>query len=119
MQITTLATAAFIFLAGSGAATRTWEEAYKKADALVGQMSAEQMVNITTGTGSGLCVGLSGSTTNPDFPALCLQDGPLGVRIADNITAGVSGITASQSWNKEALRKRGEYMGKEVCVIHI
>ncbi|ORZ01291.1 glycoside hydrolase superfamily [Syncephalastrum racemosum] len=113
MQITALTTAVFIFFASTNAAARTWEEAYEKAEALVGKMSIEQKVNITTGTGRGLCVGMSGSTTDPDFPALCLQDGPLGVRIADNITAGVSGITASQSWDKKALRKRGEYMGKE------
>jgi beta-glucosidase len=58
----------------------SWDAAYKKAEALVGQMSLEQKVNVTTGVGwgNGLCVGNTFGTTNPDFPSLCLQDGPLG-----------------------------------------
>lgn len=125
MKIPSLtATAAAFLLAttvtttgASGSLTpRSWEEALTMANTLVDKMSLEQKVNITTGAGyeKTLCVGQTGSTTNPDFPSLCLQDGPLGVRIAHNVTAGLSGITASQSWDKEALRKRGEYMGKEV-----
>ncbi|RCH90483.1 hypothetical protein CU097_010746 [Rhizopus azygosporus] len=94
---------------------RSWDEAYEKATALVQQMSLEQKVNITTGIGweAGPCVGNTGRTTNPDFPELCLQDSPLGVRFADGISSGVAGINAAASFDKEAIRKRGEYMGAE------
>lgn len=94
---------------------RSWDQAYHKAQDLVNQMSLEQKVNITTGIGweKTLCIGNSGATTNPDFPSLCLQDSPVGVRWADNVTAGVAGITAASSFDKKLIRERGIYMGKE------
>jgi beta-glucosidase len=59
----------------------SWDAAYEKAEKLVGQMTLEQKVNITTGVGwmNGLCVGNTYGTTNPDFPSLCLEDSPLGM----------------------------------------
>jgi beta-glucosidase len=58
----------------------SWDAAYEKAELLVGNMTMEQKVNITTGIGyyKGLCVGNTYPTFSPDFPSLCLQDGPLG-----------------------------------------
>ncbi|KAI9274731.1 glycoside hydrolase superfamily [Phascolomyces articulosus] len=93
----------------------SWDEAHEKASALVSQMSVEQKVGLATGQGweKTLCVGNTFESTNPDFPSLCLQDGPLGVRWADNVTAGVSGITAAASWDKDLLYKRGAYLGVE------
>lgn len=93
----------------------SWEESYAKAKQLVDRMSLEQKVNITTGVGwmTGPCVGNSGRTTNPDFPELCLQDSPLGVRFADGVSSGVAGINAAASFDRVAIRKRGEYMGQE------
>ncbi|CEP14528.1 hypothetical protein [Parasitella parasitica] len=93
----------------------SWDDAYVKARALVQAMSIEQKVNITTGLGwtVGPCVGNSGRTTGPDFPELCLQDSPLGARYADGVSSGVAGINAAASFDKEAIRRRGEYMGSE------
>jgi beta-glucosidase len=93
----------------------SWDDAYIKARALVETMSIEQKVNITTGLGwmAGPCVGNSGSTVGPDFPELCLQDSPLGVRFADGVSSGVAGINAAASFDKAAIRRRGEYMGAE------
>lgn len=53
-------------------------------------------VNITTGTGfqMGPCVGNTGSVPRLGFPSICLQDGPLGVRLGDKITSFPAGITA-------------------------
>lgn len=92
-----------------------WDEAYLRAGELVGQMSLEQKVNITTGLGwmTGACVGNTGRTSGPDFPELCLQDAPLGVRMADGVSSGVAGINAAASFDREAIRQRGEYMGNE------
>lgn len=93
----------------------SWDDAYNKARTLVQSMSIEQKVNITTGVGwmAGPCVGNSGRTTGPDFPELCLQDSPLGARFADGVSSGVAGINAAASFDKEAIRRRGEYMGSE------
>lgn len=59
------------------------------------------------------CVGNTRPTKDPDFPSLCLEDGPLGIRFANNVTAFGSGITAAGSFDKDQIRKRGEAMGKE------
>lgn len=61
---------------------RSWEEAQVLAKELVGKMTLEQKVKMTTGTGfnRSKCVGNTYPITNPDFPSLCLQDAPLGMR---------------------------------------
>ncbi|CAO3595858.1 unnamed protein product [Absidia cylindrospora] len=94
---------------------RSWDEAKVLAKELVGQMSLEQKVNMTTGMGFNItpCVGNTYPITNPDFPSLCLQDAPLGMRFAYNVTAGVSGVNAAASFDKKAILQRGEYMGAE------
>ncbi|CAO3580615.1 unnamed protein product [Absidia cylindrospora] len=94
---------------------RSWDEAQGLAKELVGQMSLEQKVNITTGMGFNItpCVGNTYPITNPDFPSLCLQDSPLGLRFAYNVTAGVAGINAAASFDRKAILKRGEMMGEE------
>lgn len=63
MQLPSLSTVAISVLVAANAATLaqakvnvlSWDDAYKKADALVGQMSLEQKVNITTGEGWMVC----------------------------------------------------------------
>lgn len=95
------------------ASVLSWNEAYRKAASLVSQMSFDQKIAIVTGIGwaQGLC---SGNThTIPHFPSLCLQDGPLGIRAANNVTSGVSGINAAASFDKKAIRARADYIGKE------
>ncbi|KAI8075563.1 glycoside hydrolase superfamily [Thamnidium elegans] len=69
------------------------------------------IVSITTGVGwqNGLCVGNTYATTDPDFPGLCLQDAPLGVRLANNVTSGVAGINAAASFDKK-FRGKGAYV---------
>lgn len=93
----------------------SWDQAYDKAKVLVGKMSLDQKVSITTGSGweKSNCVGNTFATTDPYFPSLCLQDSPLGVRSADNVTSGVSGINAAASFDRKQIRARGVYMGQE------
>lgn len=93
----------------------SWDSAYEKAQAIVGKMSLEQKVGLATGKGweKTLCVGNTFEATNPDFPSLCLQDSPIGVRFGDNVTAGVSAITAASTFDKDLMYKRGSYMGVE------
>ena len=64
-------------------------------DFKVATFTLEEKVDITTGVGwvGGLCVG----NTPPvgDFPGLCLEDSPLGVRSADFATTFPAGINAA------------------------
>lgn len=93
----------------------SWDEAHVKAEELVKQMSLEQIASITKGSGlfTGQCVGNAGGTTHPDFPSLCLADGPLGVRGSPFSSAFAAGITAAASFDKDAIRQRGIDMGAE------
>lgn len=92
-----------------------WAAAYDKARTLVSQMSIPQKVNLTTGTGwtADLCVGNTGSVSEFGIPALCLQDGPLGVRFTDFVSAYPAGITAGSTFNKHLIAQRGTAMARE------
>lgn len=98
-----------------GGTVKSWEEAYRKAAALVGQMSVVEKVNITSGTGwmMDMCVGSTGTVDRLGFPSLCLQDGPLGLRFADNATAWPAGVTVGATWNKDLMYLRGRKHGLE------
>jgi beta-glucosidase len=98
-----------------GGTDGAWAESYKKAAKLVEQMTLVEKVNITTGTGWSMqmCVGNTGPVPRLKFPALCLQDGPLGLRFVDNATAWPAGITVGATWNKDLMYQRGRAHGKE------
>jgi hypothetical protein len=61
--------------------------------------SLEEKVNITTGVGfeKGRCVGNIPPIINNDFPGLCLNDSPLGVRLADFVTVFPAAINAAST----------------------
>ncbi|KAJ3733269.1 glycoside hydrolase family 3 protein [Lentinula guzmanii] len=90
-----------------------WATAYQKAEALLANFTLHEKINITTGVGweNGLCVGNIGAIR--DFPGLCLEDSPLGVRDADFVTAFPAGINSATTWNRALMRRRGLYMGRE------
>ncbi|ORX45884.1 hypothetical protein DM01DRAFT_1294240 [Hesseltinella vesiculosa] len=91
----------------------SWEEAYAKAAVIVDKMSTQDKVNAVTGNGgSGPCVGNTFEVKGL-FPSICFQDGPIAMRKTTNITVGVSGINAAASFDKQAIRQRGEYLGEE------
>ncbi|EMC94844.1 glycoside hydrolase family 3 protein [Baudoinia panamericana UAMH 10762] len=98
-----------------GGTVEAWRQSYERAAALVSQMTLVEKVNITTGTGwsMGMCVGNTGPVDRLDFPSLCLQDGPLGLRFMDNATAFPAGITVGATWNKDLMYERGRAHGFE------
>lgn len=98
-----------------GGAAKSWAESYRKASQMVERMTLAEKVNITTGTGwrMGLAVGTTGPAVHVGFPQLALQDGPLGIRFADNATAFPAGITVGATWNKELMYARGKAHGLE------
>jgi beta-glucosidase len=93
-----------------GGNVKQWADSYAKAAKMVSRMTLPEKVNVTTGTGwsMGLAVGNTAPALNVGFPGLALQDGPLGIRFADNITAFPAGITVGATWNKELMYERGK-----------
>lgn len=59
------------------------------------------------------CVGNVGAIPRLGFHALCMQDSPLGVRDADEVSGFVSGGTVAASWDRGVWYKRGQDMGSE------
>ena len=98
-----------------GGTIKSWEDSYMKAWDLVRNMTLTEKVNITTGTGwqMGQCVGNTGSASLVGFPSLCLQDGPMGLRYADHITAFPPGLTTGATWNRTLIHERGVALGAE------
>ncbi|KAA8643347.1 beta-glucosidase [Aspergillus tanneri] len=92
-----------------------WAEDYRKAQLLVERMTLMEKINITTGTGwqMGLCVGNTGPANLVKFPSLCLQDGPMGIRYADHVSAFPPGLTTAATWNRELMHERGVALGLE------
>lgn len=60
-----------------------------------------------------LQVGNTAPAERVGFPALCMEDGPLGVRFADLITAFPAGITTGATFNEKLMLARGQAMGQE------
>ncbi|KAK0612508.1 glycoside hydrolase family 3 protein [Bombardia bombarda] len=93
-----------------GGIASTWAGSYEKAARMVARMTLPEKVNVTTGTGwqMGLAVGTNAPAVHVGFPQLQLQDGPLGIRFADNITAFPAGITVGATWNRQLMYARGK-----------
>ncbi|KAG5977677.1 hypothetical protein E4U55_006620 [Claviceps digitariae] len=92
-----------------------WEEAYEKARAFVSQMTLAEKVNLTTGTGwmSDVCVGNVGAIPRLGLRSLCMQDGPLGIRLSDYNSAFPAGLTAGATWSERLWTERGRALGAE------
>jgi beta-glucosidase len=98
-----------------GGIESAWKDSYAKAAKLVEKMTIPEKVNVSTGVGwqMGLSVGNTGPAIHVGFPSLALQDGPLGIRFADNATAFPAGITVGATWNRTLMFRRGQAHGKE------
>ncbi|KAH8652253.1 glycoside hydrolase superfamily [Xylariales sp. PMI_506] len=92
-----------------------WEDAYKKAEAFVSQLTLLEKVNLTTGVGwEGLqCVGNVGSVPRLGLRSLCMQDSPVGVRDTDYVSASTSGQTVAASFDRSLMYARGLAIGQE------
>ncbi|KAK2732885.1 hypothetical protein FQN57_002451 [Myotisia sp. PD_48] len=93
-----------------------WKEAYSKAVKFVAQLTLAEKVNLTTGVGwmQEDCVGQVGSIPRLGFRSLCLQDGPLGMRFGDYVTAYPAGINVGATWNRKLAFLRGKNLGEEL-----
>ncbi|KLO13958.1 glycoside hydrolase family 3 protein [Schizopora paradoxa] len=92
-----------------------WVSAYTKANAAVAKMSLTDKVNLGTGVGwmNGNCVGNTPAISSINFPGLCLEDSPLGVRYADFVSAFPPAINVAATFNRTLMNQRGVAMGEE------
>jgi beta-glucosidase len=92
-----------------------WDNAHKKAREYLAGWTVEEKSQLCTGTGwsFGRCVGNIPPIPSQNFSGLCLQDGPLGVRFADRVSAFPAGINAASTFDKDLIYARGNAMGKE------
>lgn len=110
--------------AGGSAAAQAldWTAAYSKASASLAKLSLQDKIDIVTGIGwnKGPCVGNTKAIPSIGYPELCLQDSPLGLRFATDVTAFTPGIQAASTWDVDLIRQRGEYLGAEAkgCGVH-
>ncbi|OSD03878.1 glycoside hydrolase family 3 protein [Trametes coccinea BRFM310] len=90
-----------------------WARAHSRARQQISGWSLEQKVSVATGVGwmGGRCVGNIAPVA--DWPGLCLEDSPLGVRFTDFVTAFPAGITTASTWRRDLFRARGLAMGRE------
>ncbi|KAJ7246992.1 glycoside hydrolase superfamily [Mycena rebaudengoi] len=91
-----------------------WASATKRARAFVAKLTLPEKINITTGVDvQGRCVGNTGKIPRLGWEGLCLQDSPLGVRLADFVSAFPASINVAATWDKSLFYQRGAAMGKE------
>ncbi|KAH6631274.1 glycoside hydrolase superfamily [Chaetomium tenue] len=100
-----------------------WAAAEASAKTALAKMSQQDKVSIVTGIGwdKGPCVGNTAAINSINYPQLCLQDGPLGIRFGTGSTAFTPGVQAASTWDIDLMRQRGEYLGAEAkgCGIHV
>ncbi|CAG7851315.1 Probable beta-glucosidase L; AltName: Full=Beta-D-glucoside glucohydrolase L; AltName: Full=Cellobiase L; AltName: Full=Gentiobiase L; Flags: Precursor [Serendipita indica DSM 11827] len=92
-----------------------WEAATKRAKEYLQGWSVEDLVTLTSGIGwaKGRCVGNIAAIKTKDFPGLCLEDSPLGVRFADRVSVFPAGVNTAATFNRDLMRWRGIGLGKE------
>lgn len=67
---------------------------------------------MVTGT-PGPCVGNIVAIPRLGFPGLCLQDGPLAIRVADYASVFPAGVSTAASFDRALMHERGLFMGAE------
>ncbi|KAF8649775.1 hypothetical protein AX16_005541 [Volvariella volvacea WC 439] len=92
-----------------------WTAAYAKARPQVARLSLQDKVNLVTGVGwqNGHCIGNTPPVPSINFPGLCLDDGPLGIRFADLVSAFPAVINLGATFNRTLARRYGEQLGAE------
>ncbi|KAG0156023.1 hypothetical protein PDIDSM_3199 [Penicillium digitatum] len=93
-------------------ASGDWEEAYAKARKFVAKLTIDEKADMVTGQ-PGPCVGNIVAIPRLGFPGLCLQDGPLSIRVADYASVFAAGVTVASTWDRDLLYERGYAMGQE------
>ena len=89
-----------------------WADAFQRASNFVSQLTLEEKARLVTGT-PGPCVGNIGPIERLGFDGLCLQDGPLAIRVTTFASVFPAGISVAASWDKDLAYQRGVEMAME------
>ena len=91
-----------------------WANAYAQAKAMVAAMSNEEKNNITIpAKDNRQCSGFTGTVERMGFPGICLNDGPSGLRGAENVSGFPAQISIGATWDRGLAYWRAYQMGKE------
>ena len=92
-----------------------WVEYYKKADKFLKDFTLEEKMLLTYSTENllGKCVGSIDGNINRNFPGICLQDGPAGVRLAKNTQHWQAAINTASTFNRKLFFDVGKAQAKE------
>lgn len=118
LKSATLALAALLPLSSAVPTARAedggWEAAHAKAATALAKLSLADKVKMVTGEGwmKGPCVGTTAEISSIGYPQLCLQDGPLGIRYAQGVTAFPAGVHAASTWDIALINARGNALGR-------
>ncbi|ORY38612.1 hypothetical protein BCR33DRAFT_720633 [Rhizoclosmatium globosum] len=95
-----------------GKAPHLWDAAATRATAALAKLTREQKEALVIGVGvnGGPCVGYIPPQKHIDFHGLCLQDGPMGVRFAANVTAFPSAMNTAATWDKSSWPSGDPYL---------
>ncbi|KAJ8061602.1 hypothetical protein OCU04_009408 [Sclerotinia nivalis] len=107
--------------AAAAAGDGDWAAAYTKAKTALAKLTNVNKVTLVTGVGweKGPCVGNTAAIPSIGWPAFCLQDGPLGVRYAQKVTAFPAGITTGSTWDTDLMYARGYALGAEAKALGV
>jgi beta-glucosidase len=89
-----------------------WEAAMVKAKNFVSQLTLQEKSDMVTGT-PGPCVGNIIAIPRLGFQGLCLQDGPLSIRVVDYASVFPAGVSTAASFDRALMYQRGAEMGAE------
>ena len=92
-----------------------WVEYYKKADDFLKDFTLEEKMLLLYSTENmiGKCVGSIDPNKARNFPGICLQDGPAGVRFGKNIQHWQAAINTATTFNRDLMYRVGVAQGKE------
>jgi len=78
-------------------------------------LSNSALISAAPGDGAwASCVGNTPAISSIGYPSLCLQDGPLGVRYAQGVTALPAGVMAASTWDEALIYGRGYALGEQI-----
>ncbi|KAK6064867.1 glycosyl hydrolase family 3 N terminal domain-containing protein [Seiridium cupressi] len=97
---------------GNGKSDESWSTAYFQAKELVSKMTTEEKLNLTRGY-RGQCTGVTGWVPRLGIKSICLNDGPMGVRGQDFVSAFPAGIHLAATWDKSLMYDYGRALGHE------
>ncbi|CAK5269088.1 unnamed protein product [Mycena citricolor] len=115
LSLLPLALALFSVVDAQNFTRRSWDEAFALANATVAQLTTAEKAGIAAGVGqfTSRCVGNTSPVARLGIPALCMNDGPAGIRLVNNVTGFPAGINAAATFSRRLMQLRGQALAEE------